>query len=163
MKIALVGCTANPRVGGMGRALYDHATVLAEAGQEVTVYTLPPFPDNAPFTIRPIKYFLCIGKAAWRARFDPPLDAYDVVHLHLPFFGVAETLSYCKATQGHHPLEERIGARAGMVSERSEDERERDTTSARLAGANDSCLRQGGCPESRPFGPPSHAAPWTRH
>ena len=36
-----------------------------------------------------------------------------------------------------------------MVSERSEDERERDTTSARLAGANDSCLRQGVCPESR--------------
>ena len=81
MRVALIGCTVNPRVGGMGRALYDHAVALAEAGQEVTVYAL-----DTPH----LKSLVHIGKAAWGARFDPSLDAYDVVHLHLPFFGVAE-------------------------------------------------------------------------
>ncbi len=106
MKIALVGCAANPRVGGMGRALYDHAVALAVAGHAVTVYSLDSIPripvrdgaslgyadslQNDTFTIGELRRLFSFGKAAWGARFDPPLDAYDVVHLHLPFFGVAE-------------------------------------------------------------------------
>lgn len=110
MRVALIGCTVNPRVGGMGRALYDHAMALAEAGHEVTVYTLdsigprravqglrlldPPVAlQNDRITVGKLRRFFSIGKAAWAARFDPPLDAYDVVHLHLPFFGVAESIA----------------------------------------------------------------------
>ncbi|MBI4098867.1 MAG: glycosyltransferase family 4 protein [Candidatus Magasanikbacteria bacterium] len=103
MRVALIGCTVNPRVGGMGRALYDHAVALAEAGQEVTIYTLDsPHPIPLPqgergfsWNAGELRRLFSFGKAAWGARFDPLLDTYDVVHLHLPFFGVAEEVADC--------------------------------------------------------------------
>ncbi|MEK7102386.1 MAG: glycosyltransferase family 4 protein, partial [Patescibacteria group bacterium] len=40
-----------------------------------------------------LRRLFSFGKAAWGARFVPPLDNYDIVHLHLPFFGVAEAVA----------------------------------------------------------------------
>ena len=110
MRIALIGCTVNPRAGGMGRALYDHAVALAEAEQEVAVYALdsiaaPGAPlQNDGFAVGALRYFFSIGKGAWGMRFNPSLDSYDVVHAHLPFFGVGETVMLSEAK---HPVLQR--------------------------------------------------------
>jgi len=105
MKTAQIGCTANPRVGGMGRALFDYAKSLSDAGHDVSVYSLPPFPEgDVPFKMAKLKYWFQIGKAAWGAKFDPALEEYDIVHLHLPFFGAADTIAKWKQRHINIPL-----------------------------------------------------------
>jgi len=93
MRIAQIGCTANPKIGGMGRALFNHAKVLSEAGHDVAVYTLSPLPEHAPFLIYTIDSLFHAGKAAWGAKFNPSLKNFNIIHLHLPFFGVVDTVT----------------------------------------------------------------------
>ncbi len=88
MKIAQICCSALPSVGGMGRSAYNHAKALRAMGHEVRLLSLPPLPEGG----EGISHFIKIGKAAWGATLENSLKGVDIVHLHLPFFGVADSV-----------------------------------------------------------------------
>lgn len=95
MKIAQICCSAQPRSGGMGRSAYNHTRVLRSAGHDVALLTLEPLPPSS-FDAKIIDHKLQLGKAAWGARLKNDLSGVDVVHVHLPFFGVADAVATWK-------------------------------------------------------------------
>ena len=92
MKIVQISCSGMPSSGGMGRSAFNHTQALRRDGHQAELYTLPPLPTEA----KKISYLFKFGKAAWGARLGQVLVGADVVHLHLPFFGVADSVAAWK-------------------------------------------------------------------
>lgn len=105
MKIAHVVSAFSPQLGGMGTVCADEAKSLAQQGHEVTVFTLlysssvdyTEHDKKFPFKIVRLKPLIKIGDAG----FVPQLlwkigNNFDLVHLHYPFYGGAEWLSFLR-------------------------------------------------------------------
>ncbi|HSR88880.1 MAG TPA: glycosyltransferase family 4 protein [Candidatus Udaeobacter sp.] len=99
MRVAHVVSTFYPHVGGMGSVCYNEAKSLAESGHDVTVFTLK-YPNEVyndvkfPFKIVRLKPIIKLGDAGLVPQILNQLKGFDLVHLHYPFYGGAEWLSF---------------------------------------------------------------------
>lgn len=95
-KIAHVTPVFGPGGGGTGRAVAELVQALGEAGHPVDVFVptsglSQPYPTG-PFRLHPLKPRASLGKAAWVPTLARCLAAVDLIHLHYPFFGGAESV-----------------------------------------------------------------------
>jgi glycosyltransferase involved in cell wall biosynthesis len=98
MKIAVVTSTFPPYRGGMGNVAYYNAWSLATLGHEVTVFT-PKYKkvkkdEELPFQVKRLRPWFKYGNAGILPQLLWHLPKFDVVHLHYPFFGGAETIYF---------------------------------------------------------------------
>lgn len=105
MKIAHVVSTFSPQLGGMGTVCANEARSLAQQGHEVTVFTLlydssvdyTEHDKKFPFKIVRLRPLIKIGDAGlvpqlfWKIG-----NNFNLVHLHYPFYGGAEWLSFLR-------------------------------------------------------------------
>ncbi|MBI2037722.1 MAG: glycosyltransferase family 4 protein [Candidatus Magasanikbacteria bacterium] len=102
MRIAHVVSTFPPHLGGMGSVCESEAKALAEQGYDVTIFTLKyPGKINSeadkrfPFKVVRLRPLIGFGDAGlvpqllWKIGKN-----FDLVHLHYPFYGGAEWLSF---------------------------------------------------------------------
>lgn len=106
MKIAHIVCVFPPYKGGIGLLAAQNARILARAGHDVTVFT-PHYDKNKPshedhdgYVIEHLPALLKFGNAAFAPSIYSALKDFDVVHLHYPFFGVAEVVWLLKIVRG---------------------------------------------------------------
>ena len=99
MKIAQIVCVFPPYKSGIGNVAYDFSKILAETGNEMTVFT----PDYGPileekhnFKITLLKPWLKMGLGAFLPQLLFKLRGFDIVYLHYPFFGAAELVWLAK-------------------------------------------------------------------
>jgi glycosyltransferase involved in cell wall biosynthesis len=123
MKIAHIVCTYPPYYGGMGNVVFEMASGLSALGHEVEVLTPDYYPQEEvkPATAEPeekhvpeiqervdyatrLKPALQYGNAAYIPRIQNELDRFDLVHLHYPFFGVANLVRRWKLRNPRKPL-----------------------------------------------------------
>ncbi len=123
MKIAHIVSTFPPYYGGMGTVVFETAVALSEMGHDVQVFTPDYYEDKEirPSTALPvethsehlqsvidsvqrIKPSISYGNAARIPDVLRQLDAFDIVHLHYPFFGTAELIAKWKKRNPHKKL-----------------------------------------------------------
>lgn len=100
MKIAHIVCVFPPYRGGIGSVACNYANVLNRSGVDITVIT----PDygkiqakmTSSFAVKYFKPFLRYGNGAFIPQLIVELKKYDIVHLHYPFFGGAESVWLAK-------------------------------------------------------------------
>jgi glycosyltransferase involved in cell wall biosynthesis len=107
MNIAHVVCTFPPYFGGMGGVTFHMASALAARGHAVEVITpmyggKPPAHDVS-FAKR-LEPSMEYGNAARLPEIRSELDAFDLVHLHYPFFGTANLVRKWKLRNPEKPL-----------------------------------------------------------
>lgn len=94
MKIAEVVSTFPPVLGGMENVSFHNALELARRGHKVTVFTIDyrrgPYHDPPDFDIVRLSSPLVHGAGGVFPQLYSKLKAFDIVHLHYPFFGGAE-------------------------------------------------------------------------
>ncbi len=97
MKIAHVNATFPPDIGGMGQVAFDETRELAKRGYDVTVFTLS-YPlsryDDSKFPFKVIRSRPLIpgGVAGWVPAWRKMFMGFDLIHLHYPFYGGAESV-----------------------------------------------------------------------
>lgn len=123
MRIAHIVCTYPPYYGGMGNVVFQMASELTKLGHEVEVLTPDYYPaeEIKPVTVEPeeghapkitelidyatrLKPALQYGNAAYIPQIQNELDRFDLVHLHYPFFGVANLVRRWKIRNPQKPL-----------------------------------------------------------
>jgi glycosyltransferase involved in cell wall biosynthesis len=126
MRIAQIVCTYPPYHGGMGNVVYQTASELAKLGHDVEVLTPHYFEEDEieigkagemesveeqkeverdlNVQARRLKPALQKGNAAYIPQVQKELDDFDLVHLHYPFFGVANLVRKWKKRNPHKPL-----------------------------------------------------------
>jgi len=98
MKIAQIICRFRPYKGGMNEVAYYFSRELAKKENEVTVFcplynkNLQKEEEMEGFKIKRLNPLFKFGNAAFIPSICKKLKGFDVVHLHYPFFGVAEFL-----------------------------------------------------------------------
>jgi len=102
MKIAQIVCVFPPYRGGIGTMAHNHAKSLAEAGNDVTVFT-PQYDQAKPalesrdgFQIARLNPWFTFGNAGFCPSIYKKLEGFDVIHLHYPCFGIAESVLLSK-------------------------------------------------------------------
>lgn len=123
MKIAHIVCTYPPYYGGMGNVVFQTVSELAKRGHETVVFTpqyvtedeikdIDATPErthdehiqtNIDFAKR-LTPTLRYGNAARMPALARELDAFDMVHLHYPFFGTANVVRKWKLRNPHKPF-----------------------------------------------------------
>ncbi|MDD5031848.1 MAG: glycosyltransferase family 4 protein [Patescibacteria group bacterium] len=93
MKIAQIVCVFPPYKGGIGNVAHDFSKMLAETGNDITVFT--PYRGQSPegkynFKVILLKPWLKMGLGAFLPQLLFKLPSFDIVYLHYPFFGAAE-------------------------------------------------------------------------
>lgn len=95
MKIAIVTPTFPPYAGGIGNVAAFNAKELVKLGHKVTVFT-PKYEEVkeeiTDVEIKRIPPLISYGNAAFVPALSWMLEGYEIIHLHYPFFGGAETL-----------------------------------------------------------------------
>jgi len=123
MRIAHIVCSYPPYYGGMGNVVFQTASELTKLGHEVEVLTpdyyqsdeikpatAEPEEEHAPEVKERIDYAtrlkpaLQYGNAAYIPQIQNELDRFDLVHLHYPFFGVANLVRKWKLRNPKKPL-----------------------------------------------------------
>jgi glycosyltransferase involved in cell wall biosynthesis len=97
MRIAHVTATFPPYMGGTGNVAYYNAIELAHRGHEVHIFTaaLAGAPAEATTDgarVHRLRPWLRYGNAALLPQLVGRLRGFDVIHLHLPFYGGSEAL-----------------------------------------------------------------------
>ena len=99
-KIAIITPVFPPYGGGIGNVAYNHARLLGQRGQAVTVFT-PDYRGNGQlalsacelaargYRLETVKPVLKYGNAAWVFGLSKKLKNFDAVILNYPFFGGA--------------------------------------------------------------------------
>jgi len=99
MKIAQITCVFPPYKGGIGNVAHDFSKMLAETGNEITVFT-PDYgqilEEKHDFKIILLKPWLRMGLGSFSPQLFFKLSNFDVVYLHYPFFGTAEVVWLAK-------------------------------------------------------------------
>jgi len=95
MKIAIVTSTFPPYAGGIGNVAASNARELVKLGYEVTVFT-PLYKsvkeEITDLKVRRVKPLFKYGNAAFVPALGRLLKDFEIIHLHYPFFGGAETI-----------------------------------------------------------------------
>lgn len=95
MKIAILSSTFPPYAGGIGNVAAANARELVKLGHDVTVFT-PSYQEVEEeikdINIERVPALIYYGNAAFIPSVIWMLKGYDIVHIHYPFFGGAETL-----------------------------------------------------------------------
>ncbi len=123
MRIAQIVCSYPPYYGGMGNVVFQTASELTKLGHEVEVLTPDYYPmqEIKSATAEPEEYHapevkeridyatrlkpaLQYGNAAYIPQIQNELDRFDLVHLHYPFFGVANLVRKWKLRNPKKPL-----------------------------------------------------------
>ncbi len=106
MRIAHIVCTYPPYYGGMGSVALEMVSGLIRLGHEVEVFTplLNELPEEHLATARRVKPTLALGNAAWLPGLVKELAAFDLVHLHYPFFGTAGSVARFRRLYPEKPL-----------------------------------------------------------
>jgi len=109
MKIAQIVCVFPPYQGGMGNVARDFSKMLAETGNDVTIFT-PDYnhaccqnkrPEQTPAgKIIRLQPWLKYGHGAFLPQLLFKLPDFDIVYLHYPFFGAAEVVWLAKILFG---------------------------------------------------------------
>lgn len=95
MKIAIITSTFPPYPGGIGNVAASNAKELAKLGHEVTVFTplyKPVKEEVTEVTIKRVPPLFKYGNAAFVPALSWMLKGFDIIHIHYPFFGGAETV-----------------------------------------------------------------------
>lgn len=95
MRIAIVTPTFPPYPGGIGNVAAFNATELAKLGHQVEVFTPLYEKVDQEFqgvTVTRIKPLIKYGNAAFIPALHFLLKDFNIIHLHYPFFGGAETI-----------------------------------------------------------------------
>lgn len=94
MKIVHIVCRYPPYYGGMGNTTFQLVQELSERGHDVHVIT-PQYSEPTPQDIDHVTRVaphISYGNAAILPSIDDELAQADIVHLHYPFFGVANKI-----------------------------------------------------------------------
>lgn len=97
MKIAIITPVFPPYTGGIGNVAYHHARILSRRGHEVMVFT-PDYGgkkenlENYGFTLCTVTPLFSFGNAAYIPSIQRKLKGFDIVYLHYPFFGGAQSV-----------------------------------------------------------------------
>lgn len=95
MRIAIISPTFPPYPGGIGNVAAFNARELAKLGHEVEIFT-PKYKEVEEeikdLKINRIKPLLKYGNAAFLPALHWMLKDFEIIHLHYPFFGGAETI-----------------------------------------------------------------------
>lgn len=97
MKIAHVVATFPPDIGGMGQVAAAEAREMVKRGHDVTVFTLSyPYSryedSDLPYKIMRSRPLIPGGAAGFVPSWRRQLAGFDLVHLHYPFYGGAESV-----------------------------------------------------------------------
>lgn len=92
MRIAHVTATFPPYRAGTGNVCLHNARELAQRGHDVHVFTAlvvgaPPLERSDGITIHRLRPLMRVGNAPLLPGLLTALHAFDVIHLHYPFFG----------------------------------------------------------------------------
>lgn len=94
MKVVHLSCVAPPEIGGIGRVALKETTLLRARGIQASL--VAPEPKNEPKQdsafVHRIKPILRVGNASILPGLKKQLASADIVHLHYPYYGVAEPL-----------------------------------------------------------------------
>lgn len=97
LRVRHVVCLAPPRLGGMGAAALRWCEGLSERGLDVELVVPEMFSASPEHPlIHPWPTHLVWGNGAIFQSLSKIWDETDVVHLHYPFYGVAEALLFQK-------------------------------------------------------------------
>jgi len=100
----------------MGNVVFQTASELAGRGHEVQVFTPQyqgptPVGEDEPAEIqeridyaRRLPTTISYGNAAYMPQIARELDGFDIIHLHYPFFGVANSIRKWKRRHPERPL-----------------------------------------------------------
>lgn len=105
LKIAHVTATFWPHNTGTGNVAYNNARELARLGHDVHLFT-PLLPKTAVsetrdgFTIQRIRPFIRYGNAFFLPQLAYRLLPFDIIHIHMPFYGGAEAVALLKLLTG---------------------------------------------------------------
>jgi len=95
MKIAIITSTFPPYAGGIGNVAAFNAKELVTLGHQITVFTplykqvKEEITDVKVVRIKPLfKY----GNSAFVPKLGKLIKGFDIIHLHYPFFGGAESI-----------------------------------------------------------------------
>ena len=109
MRIAHITPTFPPDKGGMGNAAYHMALESQRFGHEVVVFT-PRYRDEPTgdlydgLRVVRLSPFFHYGKAAFVPQLFSRLRDFDILHLHYPFFGGAESVWVSKVLRKRNKL-----------------------------------------------------------
>lgn len=90
IKIAHLVCVIPPYGGGLGVAAHNQAEILVDAGFDVTVITSKDTKHKEikrKYKIDQLRSILKLGHGVLMPGLFKKLFAFDIVHLHFPFFG----------------------------------------------------------------------------
>jgi len=104
MTIAEVVPTYPPYRGGMGHVTYEYASRLRARGHSVDVFTPATDAQNDVAHVHRLPVVIRVGNAAFVPSLYRRLRDFDLVHLHLPFFGGAEPVLLHKMTHRRQGL-----------------------------------------------------------
>ena len=97
MRIVHLSCVAPPEIGGIGRAALKEVAMLRSRGFQAELIAPEMVTETTDralesgFVTR-IKPLLRLGNASILLGLRNALKKADIIHLHYPFFGVAEPL-----------------------------------------------------------------------
>lgn len=104
MKIAQVVCAFPPYHSGIGQVAHFFAKELSSRGHDVSVLT-PQYgkiitSHQESYQIRRLRPILKLGNGAFLPQLVSEVKHYNIVHLHYPFFGGAESVWLAKKMFG---------------------------------------------------------------
>ncbi|MCR4256485.1 MAG: glycosyltransferase family 4 protein, partial [Candidatus Uhrbacteria bacterium] len=97
MNIAHVSCVAPPDIGGIGSVALREVAGLRARGVEATLFAPEPrigSSDRDPSFVQRIPTAWRFGNSSWLRGIRPMLRAFDLVHIHWPYFGTADRLLF---------------------------------------------------------------------
>lgn len=107
MRIVHLSCVAPPEIGGIGQAAYDEVVGLRAKGVDAVLYStrdvvrhvLPadqaPTAEEIPYIYR-LPTYIRVGNASIVKDLSSATRGADIIHLHYPWYGVAERLLWRK-------------------------------------------------------------------
>lgn len=98
MRVIHLACVAPPETGGIGAVAFREVQLLCERGVNATLFAPERgahLADDKASHVKRIKTWLSRGNASWMRLPSvlEELSSAEVVHLHYPFYGVAEDIA----------------------------------------------------------------------
>lgn len=106
MKVTHLACTAPPQIGGIGQVAYDEVRGLRERGVEARLISsqvgesaramVSATSDSRTSEVLRLPTYIQIGNAALVQGLNRATAEADIIHLHYPWYGVAERVLWSR-------------------------------------------------------------------